>query len=172
QDPDRVEGAPGPVGPPGHVYSVPVLDDAVTCKWHPGGRPDRVARRRVRHMKLVTDVWVLMGRKVREALRLSTWVIKPAGPDRPQGREPGRSRTGTLVALLLLSGVFLPLSPAPQWLRVLAHVNPLYYAVEASRDLVVGTIGSATVGRGFLVMGGLAVLAIAWATRVYRKAVA
>lgn len=79
---------------------------------------------------------------------------------------------GTLMPLLLLSGVFLPLSLAPQWLRVVAHVDPLYYAVEASRDLAVGTIGSATVGQGFLVMGGLAVLAIAWATRVYRKAVA
>jgi ABC-2 type transport system permease protein len=79
---------------------------------------------------------------------------------------------GTLIPLLLLSGVFLPLSLAPQWLRVVAHVNPLYYAVEATRDLAVGTIGSVTVGQGFLVIGGLAVVAIAWATRVYRKAVA
>src|SRR5262249_7971945 len=35
------------------------------------------ARRRQRRavMKLVTDVWVLMGRKVRETLRQPTWVI-------------------------------------------------------------------------------------------------
>src|SRR5262249_60985595 len=86
--------------------------------------------------------------------------------------SPTAVTNGTLMPLLLLSGLFLPLSLAPQWLRVLAHINPLYYAVEASRDLAVGTIGSATVGQGFLVMGGLAVLAIAWATRVYRKAAA
>jgi ABC-2 type transport system permease protein len=78
---------------------------------------------------------------------------------------------GALFPLVLLSGMMLPLSLAPKWMQVLAHFNPLYYAVEASRDLAVGTLSSPAVGEAFLVMGGLTVLAVWWATHVYRKAV-
>lgn len=78
---------------------------------------------------------------------------------------------GTLFPLLFLSGMLLPLSLAPEWMQIAGHFNPLYYVVEASRDLVLGTIASSTVGEAFLVMGGLTVLATWWATRVYRKAV-
>jgi ABC-2 type transport system permease protein len=54
----------------------------------------------------------------------------------------------------------------------LAHANPLYYAVLASRDLAQGTIISATVLVGFVVMLGLATLTVWWATRTYRRAIA
>jgi ABC-2 type transport system permease protein len=80
--------------------------------------------------------------------------------------------TGLQLPLTLLSGVLLPLSIAPGWMRVLAHVNPLYYAVEAARDLSSGSILTADVGLGFLVVGALAVATLGWATRVYRVAVA
>ena len=79
---------------------------------------------------------------------------------------------GTLFPLLFLSGMLLPLALAPGWMRVVGHFNPLYYVVEASRDLAVGTVTSATVGEAFLVMGGVTVVATSWATHVYRKAVA
>ncbi len=57
---------------------------------------------------------------------------------------------GTLAAVMtrlqlpltLLSGVLLPMSLAPAWLRIVALFNPLYYAVEAARALSSGTIGS------------------------------
>jgi len=80
--------------------------------------------------------------------------------------------TGLQLPLTLLSGVLLPLSIAPGWMRVLAHVNPLYYAVEAARDLSSGSILTADVGLGFLVIGALTVATLGWATRVYRVAVA
>jgi len=80
--------------------------------------------------------------------------------------------TGVNLPLTLLSGVLLPMSLAPQWMRALAHLNPLYYAVEASRDLAAGTIGSSTVGQGFIVMIGLTGVVLWWCTRVYQKAVA
>ncbi|SHN75989.1 ABC transporter permease [Cryptosporangium aurantiacum] len=78
--------------------------------------------------------------------------------------------TGLQLPLTLLAGVLLPLSLAPGWLRGLAHVDPLYYAVEAARDLSAGTIGTATVAVGFAVTGALAVVTIGWATRTYRAA--
>jgi ABC-2 type transport system permease protein len=79
---------------------------------------------------------------------------------------------GTLFPLLFLSGMMLPLALAPAWMRFVSHFNPLYYMVEAARDLSLGTIMSAAVGEAFLVAGGLTVLATAWATHVYRKAAA
>ena len=80
--------------------------------------------------------------------------------------------TGVNLPLTLLSGVLLPLSLAPGWMRVIAHLNPLYYAVEASRDLSAGTVASGTVAQGFAVMVAVTVLALWWATRTYQRAVA
>src|ERR1019366_9211452 len=57
---------------------------------------------------------------------------------------------GLQLPLMLLSGILLPLSLAPGWMVVLAHIDPLYYAVEAARNLSAGTIDSAAVGQGFI----------------------
>lgn len=80
--------------------------------------------------------------------------------------------TGLQLPLLLLSGILLPLSLAPSWMVVLAHLDPMYYAVEASRVLAVGSIVNATVGAAFAVLGVLMTLSLWWATGVYRKALA
>jgi ABC-2 type transport system permease protein len=80
--------------------------------------------------------------------------------------------TGLQLPLILLSGVLLPLSLGPEWMRMLAHLNPLYYAVNAARELSDGAIFTADVGSAFLVIGALAMLTLTWATHVYREAVA
>lgn len=89
-------------------------------------------------------------------------------------------QTGSMAALIaglelpltLLSGVLLPLSLGPVWLRILAHINPLYYIVEASRVLCRGDIMAQEVFKAFGVMIPLTALILVWAVRVYRKAVA
>lgn len=89
-------------------------------------------------------------------------------------------RTNSLAALIaglelpltLLSGILLPLSLGPVWLRTIAHLNPLYYAVEAARVLAAGTIRCPEVYQAFAVMIPLAALSIVWSTRVYQKAIA
>ncbi len=68
-----------------------------------------------------------------------------------------------------MSGVQLPLSLGPDWLRVLAHL-PMYYAVEAARDLAAGTTAWIVVSEGFLVMCAAVVAALWWGTGSYRKA--
>ena len=78
--------------------------------------------------------------------------------------------TGLQLPLTLLAGILLPLSLGPGWLRFLGHLNPMYYAVEAARDLAAGTITTAAVGIGFLVTGTAAALALWWGTRSYRQA--
>lgn len=66
----------------------------------------------------------------------------------------------------------LPLSLAPGWLRGIAHIDPLYYTVQAARRLSAGTITNRTVATGFLVMATLTILTLTWATRSYRAATA
>lgn len=80
--------------------------------------------------------------------------------------------TGLQLPLTLLSGILLPLSLGPGWLQALGHVNPMYYAVEAARDLAAGTIATPAVGEGFLVLGAVAALALWSGTRSYRRAMA
>lgn len=78
--------------------------------------------------------------------------------------------TGLQLPLMLLSGILLPLTLAPAWMVVIAHADPLYYAVGASRDLAAGSLATFSVAQGFLVLGALTLLALWWSTRVYRRA--
>jgi ABC-2 type transport system permease protein len=57
-------------------------------------------------------------------------------------------------------------------MRVLAHFNPLYYLVQASRTLASGTLTGSAVWQAFAVLVPLCALVLAWATNVCRKAVA
>lgn len=75
------------------------------------------------------------------------------------------------LPLLLLSGIILPLTLAPRWLRNIATLNPFAHAVNAARALFNGNIGDAVVWRGFAVMTVLAALALWWAARSFRQAI-
>jgi len=80
--------------------------------------------------------------------------------------------TGIQLPITLLAGILLPFSLAPTWMRIVAHFNPLYYAVQAARTLSNGTIASATVVEGYVVIVGLLVATLWWATRTDQRAVA
>jgi ABC-2 type transport system permease protein len=77
-----------------------------------------------------------------------------------------------LVPLQLLSGITLPLTLAPLWIRNVAAFNPLSYAVDAARALFNGALGDASVLRGFAVLALLALLATWWAAQSFRQATA
>jgi len=40
--------------------------------------------------------------------------------------------------LYFLSGALYPLEHVPDWLRIVAEVNPMSYAVDAMRDVLIG----------------------------------
>ncbi|HKD77178.1 MAG TPA: ABC transporter permease, partial [Ktedonobacterales bacterium] len=86
--------------------------------------------------------------------------------------ESGLAAAVNLVALplLLLSGIMLPLSFAPDILQKVAKANPFAYAVTASRDLVAGNLGNTSVMQAFVILVVLAALALFWATRSIRSA--
>lgn len=78
---------------------------------------------------------------------------------------------GINLPILLLSGTLLPMSLAPTWLNVLAHFNPVFYVVEASRALALGNLASVEVLYAFLVLIPFALFTMLWATNTFRKAV-
>jgi ABC-2 type transport system permease protein len=76
------------------------------------------------------------------------------------------------LPLLLLSGVLLPLSLAPGWLKALAAANPLSYAVDAGRAIFNNRLGEPSVVQGVLIMAVLALIASVLAARSFGKSVA
>jgi ABC-2 type transport system permease protein len=74
--------------------------------------------------------------------------------------------------LLLLSGITLPLTLAPQVIRSIASVNPFAYEVTAARALFIGNFSDSAILVGILFLTGLAGLAFWWAIRSFRKAAA
>lgn len=80
--------------------------------------------------------------------------------------------TSLQLPLTLLAGILLPISFGPKWLQVLAHFNPLYYGVEASKKLAEGAIINQSVLVGYIVILAVTMITLIWSTRVYNKAIA
>jgi ABC-2 type transport system permease protein len=76
------------------------------------------------------------------------------------------------LPVLLLSGVLLPLTFAPAWLRTIADFNPLSYAVVAARDMFNGNAGDVAVLKGVAIMLALAVVGVTIGARAFNRAVA
>lgn len=68
---------------------------------------------------------------------------------------------GLAVPVLLLSGILLPMSLAPGWLRAIADANPLKHVVDGLRALFLGhidgTVAWAVVATAALVAAGVIV---------------
>jgi ABC-2 type transport system permease protein len=73
--------------------------------------------------------------------------------------------------VLLLSGILLPLTLAPGWLQGIADWNPFSWAVNGTRALFRGDLGSSDVWQGLLIMAVLAVLSVVWAAREFARSV-
>jgi ABC-2 type transport system permease protein len=76
------------------------------------------------------------------------------------------------LPLLLLSGVLLPLSFAPAWLRTIAAANPLAYAVDAARAIFNNQLADPSIGIAVAIMAILASIAVSFAARAFERAVA
>ncbi|MGH2585991.1 MAG: ABC transporter permease [Dehalococcoidia bacterium] len=76
------------------------------------------------------------------------------------------------LPLLLLSGILLPLSLAPVWLRRIADVNPLSHAVTATRSLFNGHFGEREVLIGVVVVITFALVNVSLAVRRFERSAA
>jgi ABC-2 type transport system permease protein len=77
-----------------------------------------------------------------------------------------------MLPVLLLSGILLPMTLAPEWLQTIASLNPLSHVVEATRLLFNGVFGDPAVTTAVVLTGVLAALALFVATRQFGRAVA
>jgi ABC-2 type transport system permease protein len=73
------------------------------------------------------------------------------------------------VPLLLLSGILLPMSLAPGWLRGVADANPLKHVVDGVRDLFLGDIATWTVFWGLFAAVALVVAGLLVGTRTFQR---
>lgn len=72
------------------------------------------------------------------------------------------------LPLLFMSNAFVPLEAMPSWMRVVARINPLTYAIEAMRILVIeGWSGRIVSSLGILTVA--AGLCLAVGTREFRR---
>jgi ABC-2 type transport system permease protein len=74
-----------------------------------------------------------------------------------------------LVPVLLLSGILLPMSMGPPWLRTMSRFNPLAHVVDAIRDVFVGRYATGQVFAGAAAVVTLAVVSVTLATRLFLR---
>jgi ABC-2 type transport system permease protein len=77
---------------------------------------------------------------------------------------------GISLPLLLLSGVMLPMSLAPDWLQTVAKFNPLYHAVAAIRSLFNANYGDSEIVLGVVLLVCLSVVTIRLGARSFASA--
>jgi ABC-2 type transport system permease protein len=76
---------------------------------------------------------------------------------------------GVSLPLLLLSGVFLPMSLAPGWLETASKVNPLTHVVDGTRALFRGDFGDGDVLLGIAIAVALSALLAWWGARIFQR---
>ncbi|GAA2351941.1 ABC transporter permease [Saccharopolyspora halophila] len=74
-----------------------------------------------------------------------------------------------MFPLMFASSAFVPLETLPSWLRVIAQINPLTYAVDASRDLSLALPTGTGVLAALATSTLLCVVGIAAAVRGFRR---
>ncbi|UYN84434.1 MAG: ABC transporter permease [Microcella sp.] len=74
-----------------------------------------------------------------------------------------------IFPLLILSGVLLPLDAGPEWMRVVATVNPINWVVQAERALLSGDVLAPVVMWGWIAALLLAAVGLVVGVRAMRK---
>jgi ABC-2 type transport system permease protein len=72
-----------------------------------------------------------------------------------------------MVPLMLLSGIMLPMTLGPQWLRDIAKVTPFGYIITAMRSVFAGHYAKTVVLEGVAVSVGLAAVCLWLASRAF-----
>jgi ABC-2 type transport system permease protein len=76
---------------------------------------------------------------------------------------------GLAIPILLLSGILLPMSLAPLWLRRVSDINPLKHVVDGVRAFFTGDVMSSAGFWGLVSTVGLIVLGVWFGTMTFRR---
>ncbi len=74
-----------------------------------------------------------------------------------------------ILILILLGGMFTPVSGMPSWARVIAAVNPFNYLTKTFRMLYLNGSTLAEISGNLLILGIIAVILNGWAVLSYKK---
>jgi len=74
-----------------------------------------------------------------------------------------------MVPLMFISSAFVPIEELPDWLEFVARINPLTYAVDASRAVALGLDGTYLVAPSLFISLAVAVVSAFIAIRGFRK---
>ena len=72
-----------------------------------------------------------------------------------------------VVPLLLLSGIFLPMTLGPGWLQGIARISPFRYIIDAMREAYLGQYFNTIMVEGIAVAVGLALVFLWLGSRVF-----
>jgi ABC-2 type transport system permease protein len=75
----------------------------------------------------------------------------------------------TIVPILLLSGILLPMSLAPDWLYDVSRANPITHVVDGARAAFREEYRDASLLAGVIAASGLAVVSLFIATRTFQR---
>jgi len=73
--------------------------------------------------------------------------------------------------VLLLSGILLPLTYAPAWLKAVADWNPFAWAVDGARALFASDGGNDRVWQSLIIVTVLATISVVWSGRLFARSV-
>jgi ABC-2 type transport system permease protein len=73
------------------------------------------------------------------------------------------------LPLMFFSSAMMPVIYMPEWIQLLAVVNPINYAVEATRTMLVGSGDWVVFGKGFAIVLVFAIAAFAWANNRFMQ---
>lgn len=76
-----------------------------------------------------------------------------------------------VLPIMLLSGILLPLTFAPNWLKRVADWNPFSWGVQATRALFAGDTGNDYIWQALLILGPLTVIAVIISSRAFARSV-
>ena len=74
-----------------------------------------------------------------------------------------------VVPLLLLSGIFLPMTLGPGWLQAIARISPFRYVIDAMREAYAGQYFNTIMIEGIAVAVGLAAVCLWLGSRVFLR---
>jgi ABC-2 type transport system permease protein len=111
---------------------------------------------------IVLAIMVLLGVSISFALAIAV----------PNETVLGPLTNGVAQPLSLLAGVLIPLSVAPLWVRDVALWNPFAWAANGMRAIFAGHIGAPVVWEAFIILAGLATVALVLSSRLFTREIA
>ncbi len=73
------------------------------------------------------------------------------------------------LPLMFFSSAMMPIKYLPEWIQWCAVINPINYAVEATRTMLVGKGDWSVFGQGFVIVLVFAIATFTWANYVFMR---